>query len=141
MAQHLFCYGTLEFPEVMTQVAGRPLSGERAVVEDYERRRMRGGPWPGIVAVPGGLVHGTLYAPVDSASLRRLDRYEGDQYRRVVLDARTGSRIVPAWTYVTHAGLVDDADWDRDEFACGHLQEYLDEVRRELSSLPFGNRR
>jgi gamma-glutamylcyclotransferase (GGCT)/AIG2-like uncharacterized protein YtfP len=137
MGERLFCYGTLEFPEVMLLIAGQLPRMEPAMLPDYERRRMLDGPWPGIAPAPGRMVQGAS-ADIDAATLRLLDRYEGDAYRRVLLDVRISSGLVPAWVYMPDARLVTRHPWDPESFAREHLREYLADIRREVLSLPFG---
>jgi gamma-glutamylcyclotransferase (GGCT)/AIG2-like uncharacterized protein YtfP len=137
MRERLFCYGTLEFPEVFRLLTGESQSGEQAVLDEYERRYMRSGPWPGLVPAPGAAVHGTC-VPVESAMLSLFDRYEGDEYERVIREVRTHTGVVSAWVYLPRAGLTTERIWDSEEFAREYLREYLEDLGREVSSFSRG---
>jgi gamma-glutamylcyclotransferase (GGCT)/AIG2-like uncharacterized protein YtfP len=137
MRERIFCYGTLQFPEVMTFLIGGPLSREPARIDGYARRWMRDGPWPGLVPMPGSTVRGTCIE-VDSTILQLLDRYEGEEYERVTREVHTNAAILSAWVYLPKAGLATEREWDPGQFAREHLQEYLEDIRREGSSSANG---
>lgn len=118
----LFLYGTLQFPAVFEAVTGRPLESESAVLDGYARFRVRDEPYPAIVAAAGAHVPGVICADVDPVSLARVDRFEGEMYRRETVQVRAGreGRAVDAETYVIRPRwrvLLVDAPWDPDEFA------------------------
>lgn len=126
----LFFYGTLQFPAIFEAVTGRPLDGENAVLEGYARFRLRGEAFPGIVAAAGAHVPGVICRGIDAVSLARVDRFEGEIYRREPVEVRAGpdGRPVPAETYVVRPrwrGLLADAPWDPEEFARRWHDAYL----------------
>jgi gamma-glutamylcyclotransferase (GGCT)/AIG2-like uncharacterized protein YtfP len=118
----LFFYGTLQFPAVLEAVTGRRLACETAVLDGYARFRVRGEVYPGIVAAAGAHVPGVICSGVDPVALARVDRFEGEMYRREPVQVRAGrdGHAVDAETYVVRPrwrGLLADAPWDPDEFA------------------------
>ena len=122
----LFCYGTLEFAPVMRRVTGRDFPREMAVLRGYARHPVRGEVYPGIVARAGAEVRGTLYRGVVPAVLDLLDGYESPFYRRRILDIERPTGRVTAWVYVvTDPHLLEDGDWDAEEFARRRLDSYL----------------
>ncbi len=68
----LFCYGTLEYPEVMTAVTRRSFPRVRGVLEGYARFLIKGAVYPGVIAAACETTDGTLYTGVDARSLRLL---------------------------------------------------------------------
>jgi len=58
----LFCYGTLQFPEVMERACGSRCSGVPAVLDNHACYTMRDQVFPGIRPAPGMYTRGTLYA-------------------------------------------------------------------------------
>jgi gamma-glutamylcyclotransferase (GGCT)/AIG2-like uncharacterized protein YtfP len=131
---NLFCYGTLEFAEIMHAVAGRGYRRTGAVLMDHARYVMRGEVYPGVIAEAGARVNGTLYEGVDDHALQLLDYYESGDYRRRVLAVETGLRgLVDAWVYVVPAELRDrlgEQDWDPAAFARYHLSSWLGKLPR-----------
>lgn len=118
----LFLYGTLQFPAIFEAVTGRRLEAESAVLEGYARFRVRGEAFPGIVAAAGAHVPGVICPGIDPVSLARVDRFEGEMYRREAVEVRAGrdGRAVAAETYVVRPRwrrLLADAPWDPGEFA------------------------
>lgn len=130
----LFCYGTLEYDEVMRAVVGRSFPATDAILPDHARYVMRNEIYPGVIAEAGAQVHGTLYEGVDRDALQLLDHYESDDYCRCVLVVETGTRgAVHAWVYVVPEVLRDqlgDRDWDPAGFARHHLPSWLGRLRR-----------
>jgi gamma-glutamylcyclotransferase (GGCT)/AIG2-like uncharacterized protein YtfP len=117
---HLFVYGTLMDQEIMSRVAGGVFSFKPAVLNDYVRRTVRGEVYPGIVARKGESVQGVLYFDLTAAAIDRLDRFEGELYRRsgVVVDAGHGASI-EAQAYIIENEFVhrlSDSEWRFEAF-------------------------
>lgn len=116
----LFCYGTLQIPEVLEAVIGNPLRGIRAVLPGYAAYQVRRAEYPGLVRSPGNMTSGRLYHQVTPMELNVLDRFEGRLYQRqshvVVKDS--GQRI-QAWVYMVIPGRqkqVTTKPWHLDRF-------------------------
>ena len=130
----LFCYGSLEFAEVMRAVTGRSFAGEPAALDGFARYRVRDADYPGLVAEPGAQTPGTLYRALDPDALAALDRFEGALYARRALEVvrlRDGSRA-QAFVYVVrdaHRHSLTDEPWDRDGFAREGLAAFLGRLR------------
>lgn len=101
MNPNLFCYGTLEFENVIKRIIGRVPSRVSAQLIGFERKHLVGVPYPAIVRRKDGQVTGSLYRTINKRELRLLDGYEGAMYiRRRVVVRLAGARPVVAWTYV-----------------------------------------
>lgn len=128
-AHRLFCYGTLEFPQIMRSVAGRLFPAAPAVLSGYRRHAIKGEVFPGIAPHPGAEVAGTLYYGLSRGHLRQLDAYEAVLYRRRRLRLRDAEgRLCTAWSYVVAEMCrhrLDASDWDRDAFASRYFACYL----------------
>ncbi len=101
--RHLFVYGSLLSP--FRNPAGRALRSRATLVGRgrIEGRLYRIAGYPGLrpARLPGETVKGEVYRlPADAAFWKRMDLYEGAEYRRVaqpvVLDDGTE---LTAWTY------------------------------------------
>ena len=128
---HLFCYGTLVFPEIMRRVSGARTTGSPATLAHFACYAVRGAVYPGIIFEQGARIHGIVYDGITAAQLQRIDRYEGDDYvRQRVLVSETDGRLCRAWAYVIRPGAVDrltDECWDSALFARHYLASYLRE--------------
>jgi len=60
----LFCYGTLQVPEVIQTVTGRIYTGKSATLDGYARYRVKNTEYPGIIRVAGCKTKGFLYENV-----------------------------------------------------------------------------
>ncbi len=130
----VFAYGTLMFAEVVASVTGLAIAGRSARIEDFARFRVRGAVYPGIRPSVGDGVQGVLYPEVSARSLRLLDLFEGDLYRREALQvmARDGS-IVTAHAWIVRPSQIrrlSDRPWDPELFRRRHLSRYLDRIGR-----------
>jgi gamma-glutamylcyclotransferase (GGCT)/AIG2-like uncharacterized protein YtfP len=119
-------------PAVWQRIVGRALLGRDALLPGYRRCAIRGECYPGLSAKAGEQTKGVLYAGLDAAELRRLDRYEGNSYLRtkvsVVLD---GGEKQTAWCYVIHPRYrhrLTGQDWSVDTFMIKFLKSYLGRI-------------
>ena len=130
----LFCYGTLQFPEVMERACGSRFSGVPAVLDNHACYMVRDRVFPGILPAAGRQTPGTLYTGLGRLQLGRLDDFESDFYQRVrVMVTDTQERPCEAWVYVVRPeeyGRLTDAAWDRAWFERMHLRTYLRDIGR-----------
>jgi gamma-glutamylcyclotransferase (GGCT)/AIG2-like uncharacterized protein YtfP len=116
----LFAYGSLMCPDILAEVAGAAARAEKAELPGYGRWRVKGEDYPAVRPLAGGRVPGILYAGLPASAWTRLDRFEGDMYRRESLRVRRGDGTrVSAEVYVLRDGYahcLDSEAWDYREF-------------------------
>lgn len=101
MALHLFCYGSLTLAPIMRAVTGTLPASCPALLGDFSLSALAGEPFPAVVPHAGQHVRGLVYLHLRPLLLRRLDRYEGEMYRRVrVTPTLADGNRIEAWTYV-----------------------------------------
>jgi gamma-glutamylcyclotransferase (GGCT)/AIG2-like uncharacterized protein YtfP len=127
----VFTYGTLMYEEVWLRVVGSQLAGERATLEGYLRRQIKGDVYPAIY--PGeGQVIGVLYAGLSDGDLVRLDAFEGDYYLRTQVEVETvSSGPVKSHTYVLkpeYYPLIGE-EWSRVEFETSGLRQFISQYK------------
>jgi gamma-glutamylcyclotransferase (GGCT)/AIG2-like uncharacterized protein YtfP len=125
----LFVYGTLRCEDVMAAVAGQRFRSQPAQLSGYRCAAIRGEVYPGIVSQADSMIRGLLYSGLSGPVLAKLDRFEGEMYRRqkVEVSLPDGSRR-EAWTYVLkpkYARLLADKDWDFDVFCKHYKRSFL----------------
>jgi gamma-glutamylcyclotransferase (GGCT)/AIG2-like uncharacterized protein YtfP len=119
----VFFYGTLVDADVLAAVLGRQvLVGEVVPGElaGFSRRRAVGVSYPVLAREEGGHVAGSVLLKADSGDIRRLNAFEGGEYRaaRGTVRLADGSEIV-AWYFTALAHLVAEpqewvlAEWQR----------------------------
>ena len=123
---NLFAYGSLMYEQVWQALFGESFVGENATLEGYRRRRIKGDVYP--VIFPGdGSVEGILFRDLTEAIVEKLDRFEGELYRRVQVEVLSSAAMVPAFTYVlkkSYYGVIGDR-WNRSAFESGDLSRFL----------------
>ena len=128
----LFCYGTLEIPEIMRAVTGANFDCQPAVLPNYARFQVRQAEYPGIVAEPDSETVGTLFTGIDEKTIEMLDAYEGDLYERanVMVQTREGGEV-EAVAYVVpdrNKHHLTRQPWNRGAFRQQHYSQYLKEL-------------
>jgi gamma-glutamylcyclotransferase (GGCT)/AIG2-like uncharacterized protein YtfP len=111
-----FTYGSLMDEDIMSAVAGVRAAPCSATLDGYRRHPVIGAEYPGMVARAGHQVRGVLYLDLPPAAWPRLDRFEGEEYeRRIVEVVLADGTVTRAWTYVFRdelASRLGDGDWD-----------------------------
>ncbi len=97
----VFVYGTLRSGGAASQLLDGGVSERHAAwLEDHA---LVGGEYPFVVPQPGSWTRGDLVRldpVVADETLIALDRYEGDEYRRELVDVRVDGRVVTAHVWV-----------------------------------------
>lgn len=134
MNADLFVYGTLMLPEIMYAVSGYHGPGEHAILHRYRRRLVAGEVYPAIVEATGETVDGLVYRGLDGRQLARLDRFEGEMYRRLRVEVLVGAAAMQVQVYVLEPQFrhrLTDRPWSLEDFAerglrrfCEHYQGF-----------------
>ena len=137
---HLFAYGTLMCEDIMSEVARCRLSNVSGKLRGYRRRIVKGELYPALVQDEAGQVSGLVYREVPPSAWERLDRFEGEMYRRQSVQVELGdSTLLQAATYVVRPeflGHLERSDWDFDGFIRSGKKRFLREYRKDLSAKP-----
>lgn len=118
----LFLYGTLMHPPLFALIAG-PGGGAcvPAALAGHVVERSADGPWPALVARPGGVARGLLWRGLAPAQVERLDRYEtpfGYDRRAVTVTTDAGEEVAATAYFPQAAG--SGRPWDLATWAAGH---------------------
>lgn len=95
--ESLFVYGTLQDAEVQLRVIGRLVQGAPDTLDGYRKSQIwiGGKVYPFAVQDAGDSMSGQVLE-VNADELLALDAYEGDEYRRIRVQLRSGRG---AWLY------------------------------------------
>lgn len=125
----LFVYGTLLFDEIAAKVVGRVPRVAPATLHGYRRIRLRDRPYPAIRRARAAHVSGHLLSGLTGKQLRRIDAYEGREYRRQRVRVRLpGGARVTAWTYVAVNTTSGANDWSEQAFRRRHLHRWRSRI-------------
>lgn len=119
MTSNVFTYGSLMFDAVWTRVVDGVYRKVDGLLRDHARHAVDGQDYPGMVFRPNAQVEGVVWCDVEAADLDRLDRFEGDDYRRdtvSVVCADGMTRLCGAYVYLPE-GRLTDAPWNPESFA------------------------
>jgi gamma-glutamylcyclotransferase (GGCT)/AIG2-like uncharacterized protein YtfP len=125
---HLYTYGTLQLPQIISQIVGRPVLGRPARLAGFARYRIRDRVYPAIVESPGAELEGVVYEGLAADELLRLDDYEGPIYERIAVQIEVEGAALAACTYVLrpeHRARLSTEPWDLVSFEQEHLASYL----------------
>lgn len=124
----LFCYGTLQFVDVLKALLGRIPQRTPASVPGYRAAALEGRVYPGLVIHAfGGKASGVVLTDLSNEEWRILDAFEDEQYDLREVALSTGAR---GWAYIWPGGEVRAEDWDADEFQARHLSAYAERCAR-----------
>lgn len=147
-----FFYGTLMAPQVLHRVchgsmnpsnplyATHTLTIRPAILHSFRRHRVKNADYPAIIPRSDSTVRGALVTGLRDTDIFRLDTFEGDEYRRDVVQAKVLTAVgdekgegnkegesVEAETYVWVVGeqRLEDAEWDFAEFQRKKLRRWI----------------
>ena len=118
-----FFFGTLMDRDLLERVAGQPVSArqiEPAAIAGYRRTGVIGRAYPILVRSTGSRTAGIVVHGLDGRAARRLDAYEGSNYRLTpVTVTQANGRAIEAVVYLFRDERKSDrrlwrlADWQR----------------------------
>ena len=124
----LFCYGTLEIPDVIETITRKTFASAAAIAPNYARYMLKKEEYPGLVAEEGNETPGTAYFDVDDISMKKIAQYEDTCYElRTILITANGTEhqalafVVP----IERSELLSDQSWDRQRFIDTQLESFL----------------
>jgi gamma-glutamylcyclotransferase (GGCT)/AIG2-like uncharacterized protein YtfP len=136
---NVFTYGSLMIPSVMAAATGKRFRVMKACLNGYARFKVKGESYPGIDYQPGAATDGLVHCDVDDLSLKLLDDFEGEMYKRIPVPVEVDqSGVLIAETYIfapEHLQLLSSEPWDFEGFKKEHLQEFL-KIYKGFSLLP-----
>lgn len=85
MNNTIFVYGTLSFDEIIFALLGRKARGAPTKIYEYERVRIAGKRYPGLIKSSNkkSSVEGMVHKDVTSEELKLLNTFEDDFYKLV----------------------------------------------------------
>ena len=126
---NVFTYGSLMIPSVMAAATGKHFQVMKACLKEYARFKVKGESYPGIVYKTGAATDGVVHCEVDDLSLKLLDDFEGDLYKRISVRVevdQNGPLIAETYIFAReHLQLLSSELWDFEEFKKENLQGFL----------------
>ncbi len=122
----VFTYGSLMFPKVWSRVVTGRYRSIEGTLRDHARHAVRDQDYPGMIAAAGALTKGLVYLDVTDDDLDRLDRFEGDEYRRTVVTVACADGVehrCGAYLYLPVDRLLA-APWEPEAFAMDRFLAY-----------------
>jgi len=131
----LFVYGTLIFAPVIEAVTGRPHKGQTAKLHNFAAYKVVGDVYPGIWHLAGVTTDGILYQDISSEDLEILDRYEGEEYNRELLEVETeDGNMHRAWVYTyrpAYHHMLSETPWNAEFFNESELESYVAKLKQK----------
>jgi gamma-glutamylcyclotransferase (GGCT)/AIG2-like uncharacterized protein YtfP len=124
---NLFSYGSLMFPDVLAQVIGHTPLGHHARLDGWIRRAIIDQTYPAAIPIEGGCMTGVLWHDLSDADWQALDRFEGEEYRRVLVHVmREDGGRYPAYVYQwLDVQRIGDHDWSQEDFNAQHREDFF----------------
>ncbi len=97
----LFVYGSLQHPLVWQRLIDRDCREQQAVLTGWKAVKVKHQDYPGLAQADNGKVFGILKSGLSAADFEILDKFEGEQYRRIQLAVTDADRLVQqAYVYI-----------------------------------------
>ena len=126
MTQKLFVYGTLQFPSILKRLTGKTFSSKPAILKCFKRCCVKDCDYPALIPLAGANTKGLILEDIDDVSLKAIDFFEGDEYKRKKVTAIVEGEKVTALVYVWNFGTdkLVDRDWDATLFERKYIDKY-----------------
>ncbi|MDH5361409.1 MAG: gamma-glutamylcyclotransferase [Gammaproteobacteria bacterium] len=125
----VFAYGTFLFPKIMDAITGRAHDGQKARLYNFAAFKVKGDIYPGIWPLQDVQTDGVLYHNVSEEELEAMDRYEGEEYSRELLEVETeDGEMHKAWVYIFRAAykhLLSETPWSPDMYDQSEIDAYI----------------
>lgn len=130
----MFFFGTLMDEDVLSAVLGHPVAAELmepARLTGWRRTNMAGRTYPMLRPHSTGAVEGLLVHGLDERDRRRLDHYEGPEYRvGCLMVRRRGGSEVMAESYLCPPGVAGSREeWRLETWRMRHKRAALTRIR------------
>ena len=128
--QNIFVYGTLLSPVILKKLTGKSFKTSLAVLSGYKRYGIKNVDYPAIIQQEDSNTVGLFIEKLDDLSLSIISFYEGDEYgkKKVTVNSKGKSEDVLTFVWVQGIELLENKDWDLDNFEKTFLEHYLDVV-------------
>ena len=125
------------FREIMEAVADQQgLRSEPESLEAWERFAIREASYPAACpSRPDASIQGILWFDLSESAWKRLDAFEGQAYRRVIVEVKTEVGTHLAWVYeFLDQALMLSRDWDEAGFRAQHLASFFQQHGGHLAT-------
>jgi len=129
--EHLFVYGSLLFPELVTALTGKSFFYSPFILNGFKRYRVRGCDYPAIVEETESKAEGLLIENVDKNSMEILTFFEGEEYQKqqiTVFNSVKKEITAATFVWIADKNLLENREWSAIEFKRKLLDYYLNEI-------------
>jgi len=128
--QNIFVYGTLQSELIINKLTGKSFDFLPAILSGYKRYCIKGCDYPAIIAEAGSETKGLVIMNVEDSDMKILSFYEGDEYEKKIVSVILNNKPtnVLAFIWVKEIGLLENKDWDLQQFQKNSLLHYLNFV-------------
>ena len=127
--KNVFVYGSLMFDDVWNRIVQRHYEKHTAVLSGYKRLCVKGENYPGLVKSFNNSVEGVIYLDVTAQDIKRLDRFEGEYYKKIPVTVSSESgHALDADVYLfnkSYKNLLSNTPWDPVRFQVHHLRQFI----------------
>ena len=128
---HLFVYGTLMVPEVAQKIFGRT-SVEKAILQNFKRLKIYLKDqelfYPALIKEKSSFTEGIIFRNLSEKELALIDKYEGEEYKRKLVQVETKEETLDACCYIWQANddyILKD-EWSAEGFREKYLNDFLE---------------
>ncbi len=135
MSNLLFCYGTLQIPDVFKAATGKIHKGVKAKLPGYAMYKVRNSEYPGVVRSSNSETAGILYTSISEEELELIDLFEGDFFTRKLLNViQQSNKMCKAWVYILsdhNKDKLTSEPWIIKDFLKNDLKDFLRSIEED----------
>jgi gamma-glutamylcyclotransferase (GGCT)/AIG2-like uncharacterized protein YtfP len=127
--KNIFTYGTLMSRDVWNKIISGNYKSEKGILAGYERKKIINKSYPGLIESPDEKTSGIIYFDVDEDDLKKLDSFEGDEYKKIKVKVKTIKNkkiICIAYLYKKkYKKFLSDEKWSFESFLNNDLENFI----------------
>ena len=135
MSNRLFCYGTLQIPDVFKAATGKTHKGIKAKLPGYAMYKVRNAGYPGVVRSSNSETAGILYTNISEEDLELIDLFEGDFFTRKLLNViQQSNKMCKAWVYILsdrNKDKLTNDPWILKDFLKNDLKDFISSIEED----------
>ena len=126
---NIFTYGTLMSLKIWERVVMGKYLFHPGILQGYTCNKVKNEVYPGLIKSKTTTVKGVIYWDVNREDILRLDQFEGDEYKRIMVKIKdSGNKGIDCQTYLVKDEFnhkITDVPWSFNYFVNQDFDEFV----------------
>ena len=130
---NIFTYGTLMSLNIWERVVIGKYISQHGKLQGYTCNKVKNEVYPGLIKSKTSTVKGVIYCDVNRDDILRLDQFEGDEYKRIIVKVKDpGNKEFVCQTYLFKAEFnhkITDVPWSFNYFVNQDFDKFVNKYK------------